>query len=120
MNQKESLLPRERSARQRVTELMSVMESEKSQGSVLKAILHAKETKQIEGIHGRLGDLGAIDGKKIFLFLYILFIQEIWFVSVEELFGSSSHICLVGCGFHSSYTFYCNLPFHDYTYVCSL
>lgn len=77
MNQQESLIPRERSARQRVTELMSVMESEKSQGSVLKAILHAKVTKQIEGIHGRLGDLGAIDGKRIFLFLYILCIQEI-------------------------------------------
>lgn len=38
---------------------------EKSQGSVIKAILQAKESKQIEGIHGRLGDLGAIDGEKL-------------------------------------------------------
>lgn len=39
------------------------MDSEKSQGSVLKAILKAKENNQIEGIYGRMGDLGAIDGK---------------------------------------------------------
>lgn len=38
------------------------MDSEKSQGSVLKAILQAKESNQIEGIYGRMGDLGAIDG----------------------------------------------------------
>ncbi|MCD9644270.1 Structural maintenance of chromosomes protein 4 [Datura stramonium] len=37
------------------------MESEKSQGSVLKAIMHAKEANVIDGIHGRMGDLGAID-----------------------------------------------------------
>ena len=39
------------------------MDSEKSQGSVLKAILQAKESNQIEGIYGRMGDLGAIDGQ---------------------------------------------------------
>lgn len=39
------------------------MDSEKSQGSVLKAILHAKESNRIQGIYGRMGDLGAIDGK---------------------------------------------------------
>ncbi|XP_034707420.1 structural maintenance of chromosomes protein 4 [Vitis riparia] len=53
----------EQAARQKVTELMSLMESEKSQGSVLKAILEAKESNQIEGIYGRMGDLGAIDAK---------------------------------------------------------
>lgn len=52
----------EQAARQKVAELLSVMESEKSQGSVLKAILQAKESKEIDGIYGRLGDLGAIDG----------------------------------------------------------
>lgn len=44
---------------------MSLMESEKSQGSVLKAILQAKESNQIEGIYGRMGDLGAIDGETV-------------------------------------------------------
>lgn len=59
----ESLIPLEQAARQKVTEIMSVLESEKSQGSVLKAILQAKESKEIIGICGRLGDLGAIDGE---------------------------------------------------------
>lgn len=39
------------------------MDSERSQGSVLKAILQAKELNRIEGIYGRMGDLGAIDGE---------------------------------------------------------
>ena len=39
------------------------MEAEKSQGSVLKAILQAKEMSEIKGIYGRMGDLGAIDGE---------------------------------------------------------
>jgi len=43
--------------------MKSVLDSEKSQGSVLKAVMKAKETGQIEGIYGRMGDLGAIDGK---------------------------------------------------------
>ncbi|XP_031491407.1 structural maintenance of chromosomes protein 4 [Nymphaea colorata] len=59
----ESLIPLEQAARQKVAELHSALESEQSQGSVLKAILQAKETKQIDGIYGRLGDLGAIDAK---------------------------------------------------------
>lgn len=58
----ESLIPLEQAARQKLTEIKSVLESEKSQGSVLKAILHAKQSKEVEGIYGRLGDLGAIDG----------------------------------------------------------
>ena len=48
------MIPLEQSARQKVAELKSVLDSEKSQGSVLKAILKAKETKQIEGIYGRM------------------------------------------------------------------
>jgi structural maintenance of chromosome 4 len=43
--------------------MRGLLDTEKSQGSVVKAILHAKESGQIEGIYGRLGDLGAIDGK---------------------------------------------------------
>ncbi|KAK1259586.1 Structural maintenance of chromosomes protein 4 [Acorus gramineus] len=50
-------------ARQKVMELSTVLESERRQGSVLKAILQAKDTQQIEGIYGRLGDLGAINAK---------------------------------------------------------
>lgn len=63
IKEQDELIPLEQSARQKVAELKSVLDSEKSQGSVLKAILKAKETKQIEGIYGRMGDLGAIDGE---------------------------------------------------------
>ncbi|KAK9271730.1 hypothetical protein L1049_002093 [Liquidambar formosana] len=63
IKEQEALIPLEQAARQKVSELLSVMESEKSQGSVLKAILQAKESNQIEGIYGRMGDLGAIDAK---------------------------------------------------------
>lgn len=59
------MIPLEQAARQKLTELSSVMESEKSQGSVLKAIMHAKEANVIDGIYGRMGDLGAIDGEHI-------------------------------------------------------
>ncbi|XP_054803249.1 structural maintenance of chromosomes protein 4 [Prosopis cineraria] len=63
IKEQDALIPLEQAARQKVAELKSIMDSEKSQGSVLKAILKAKETKQIEGIYGRMGDLGAIDAK---------------------------------------------------------
>lgn len=63
LKEQEALIPLEQAARQKVGELSSVMESEKSQGSVLKAILQAKEMKEIQGIYGRMGDLGAIDAK---------------------------------------------------------
>lgn len=63
LKEQEALIPLEQAARQKVGELSSVMESEKSQGSVLKAILQAKEMKEIQGIYGRMGDLGAIDGE---------------------------------------------------------
>ena len=58
-------MPLEQVARQKVAELVSVMESERNQGSVLKEILRAKEANQIKGIHGRMGDLGAIDGESL-------------------------------------------------------
>lgn len=60
------MIPLEQAARQKVSELLSLMQSEKNQGAVLKAILQAKESNQIEGIYGRMGDLGAIDGGCIF------------------------------------------------------
>ncbi|GFY87023.1 structural maintenance of chromosome 3 [Actinidia rufa] len=63
LKEQEVLIPLEQAARQKVSELLSVMEAEKSQGSVLKAILHAKEMSEIKGIYGRMGDLGAIDAK---------------------------------------------------------
>lgn len=63
IKEQETLIPLEQAARQKVAELVSVMESEKSQGSVLKEILRAKETNRIKGIYGRMGDLGAIDAK---------------------------------------------------------
>ncbi|KAI4389054.1 hypothetical protein MLD38_001318 [Melastoma candidum] len=61
--EQEILLPLEQAARQKVVELKSVLDSERSQGSVLKAILDAKQSSRIEGIYGRMGDLGAIDAK---------------------------------------------------------
>ncbi|CAL5325060.1 hypothetical protein CsSME_00004234 [Camellia sinensis var. sinensis] len=63
LREQEALIPLEQTARQKVSELLSLMESERSQGSVLKAILQAKDTKEIQGIYGRMGDLGAIDAK---------------------------------------------------------
>ncbi|KAJ1688981.1 hypothetical protein LUZ63_013136 [Rhynchospora breviuscula] len=63
LKEEELLIPREQEARQKFTEMKTAQESEKSQSSVLKAIIQAKDTKQIEGIYGRLGDLGAINAK---------------------------------------------------------
>lgn len=63
LEEQERLIPIEQAARQKVVELSSIMESEKNQGSVLKAILQAKEANLIPGIYGRMGDLGAIDGE---------------------------------------------------------
>ncbi|KAF0923368.1 hypothetical protein E2562_006275 [Oryza meyeriana var. granulata] len=63
LKQEELLIPLEQAARQKVAEIKSTRDSEKNQGTVLKAILQAKESKEIEGIYGRLGDLGAINAK---------------------------------------------------------
>ena len=65
----ENIATQELAARQKVSELQSVVDSEKSQGSVLRALLQAKESGELPGIFGRLGDLGAIDGK---FFNYLL------------------------------------------------
>ncbi|KAG0558584.1 hypothetical protein KC19_10G039500 [Ceratodon purpureus] len=59
----ESLQAQEQALQQKVAELRSVIDAEKNQSSVVKAILQAKNSGQIEGIYGRLGDLGAIDPK---------------------------------------------------------
>ncbi|KAJ9564038.1 hypothetical protein OSB04_000004 [Centaurea solstitialis] len=63
LKEQETLMPLEQAARQKVAELKSVMETERNHGSVLKAILQAKASNAIKGIYGRMGDLGAIDGK---------------------------------------------------------
>ncbi|KZV54600.1 structural maintenance of chromosomes protein 4 [Dorcoceras hygrometricum] len=63
IREQERLTPLEQTARLKVADLLSTMESEKSHGSVLKAILQAKESNHICGIYGRMGDLGAIDAK---------------------------------------------------------
>ena len=52
LKEQEVLTPLKQTARQKVSELLSVMEAEKSQGSVLKAILQAKEMSEIKGIYG--------------------------------------------------------------------
>lgn len=69
LEEQRELVPLEQAARQRVVELSSIMESEKNQGSVLKAIIHAKEANLIPGIYGRMGDLGAIDGEHTSIFV---------------------------------------------------
>jgi len=61
--QEDSLIPLEQAARQKVAEMKTTRDSEKNQSTALKAILQAKESNEIQGIYGRLGDLGAIDGK---------------------------------------------------------
>ncbi|KAJ7970989.1 Structural maintenance of chromosomes protein [Quillaja saponaria] len=63
IKEQDALIPLEQCARQKVAELKSVLDSEKSQGSVIKSILKAKESNQIQGIYGRMGDLGAIEAK---------------------------------------------------------
>ncbi|MCO5547330.1 hypothetical protein L7F22_000778 [Adiantum nelumboides] len=61
--EEESISSLEQLARQKVAELQSLLSSEKSQGSVIKALLQAKELGELPGIFGRLGDLGAISAK---------------------------------------------------------
>ncbi|KAK9984797.1 hypothetical protein SO802_034322 [Lithocarpus litseifolius] len=62
IKEQDALIPIEQAARQKVAELKSILDTEKSQGAVLKAILQV-ESNRIEGIYGRMGDLGAIDAK---------------------------------------------------------
>lgn len=82
IEERERLIPLEQAARQKVTELASIIDSEKSQGSVLKAILQAKESNTIPGICGRMGDLGAIDGKLLglgYVFSYSCIFIILWY-----------------------------------------
>jgi chromosome segregation ATPase len=58
----------EQAARQKLVEIKSTRDSEKNQKVSLKTILQAKESNEIQGIYGRLGDLGAIDGKMYSLY----------------------------------------------------
>ena len=84
IKEQEALIPLEQAAREKFAELKSVLDSEKSQGSVLKAILQAKESKQIEGIYGRMGDLGAIDGEFSVFWLYYLLLALLIFSRFRE------------------------------------
>lgn len=89
----DSLIPLEHAARQKVAEFESTLQSEQSQGSVLKEILRAKKSKEIDGIYGRLGDLGAIDCK----FLQLNFVNIDLFVRFIYLWFLLHRIVFVGC-----------------------
>jgi structural maintenance of chromosome 4 len=61
---------KEQSMRQSVNELRAKLEDSKasskasrSQSSVLKSLMDAKKAGKVSGVHGRLGDLGGIDGR---------------------------------------------------------
>ncbi|KAK3138382.1 hypothetical protein QOZ80_5AG0368160 [Eleusine coracana subsp. coracana] len=62
LKQEELLVPMIQEARQKLTEIKSTRDYQKNQISGLKAILQAKESNEILGVYGRLGDLVAIDG----------------------------------------------------------
>eukprot|EP00727_Mastigamoeba_balamuthi_P004554 m51a1_g14097 putative structural maintenance of chromosomes protein 4 (1237) ;mRNA; f:82387-87578 len=61
--EEEELVGQIRDMRMRVEELRSASESSSSRGALHDAIRRLKDTNEIPGIHGRLGDLGAIDKK---------------------------------------------------------
>jgi structural maintenance of chromosome 4 len=50
-------------ARSNVEDAKSSMQANQSRGQVLKALMEQRDSGKIPGIHGRLGDLGAIDDK---------------------------------------------------------
>jgi structural maintenance of chromosome 4 len=50
-------------ARQKADEARSSLTSSQNQGNVLSGLMRLKESGRIEGFHGRLGNLGAIDQK---------------------------------------------------------
>ena len=50
-------------ARQKADEARASLSNSQSQGNVLNGLLRLKESGRIEGFHGRLGNLGAIDQK---------------------------------------------------------
>ncbi|KAK6537942.1 hypothetical protein TWF694_010838 [Orbilia ellipsospora] len=51
------------SSRQKADEAKAALSATQNQGNVLSGLMRLKETGRIEGFHGRLGNLGAIDGK---------------------------------------------------------
>ncbi|XHG09668.1 hypothetical protein AWENTII_012709 [Aspergillus wentii] len=51
------------SARQKADEARASLASTQNQGSVLSGLMRLKESGRIDGFHGRLGNLGAIDEK---------------------------------------------------------
>ena len=64
MGQKEPVLKNNLSgAREKADEARSSQASAKSQGQVLTGLMRLKDSGRIEGFHGRLGNLGTIDGK---------------------------------------------------------
>lgn len=65
--EQKTLINLEQAARHKVTELTSSIEIETNNRSRFRAILQAKASNTIQGIYGRLGDLGAIDGKFYFI-----------------------------------------------------
>ena len=50
-------------ARQKADEARASLSSSQNQGNVLKGLMRLKDSGRIEGLHGRLGNLGAIDEK---------------------------------------------------------
>jgi structural maintenance of chromosome 4 len=51
------------SSRGRVEERKAALHSEQNQNQVVKALMNAQKSGKLRGIHGRLGDLGAVDAK---------------------------------------------------------
>ena len=52
-----------RSARVRVEESRSSLQSSRGRGKLVEALLALKKSGRLPGVYGRLGDLGAIDDK---------------------------------------------------------
>ncbi|KAF3906498.1 hypothetical protein ABW20_dc0106805 [Dactylellina cionopaga] len=50
-------------SRQKADEAKAALSATQNQGNVLNGLMRLKETGRIEGFHGRLGNLGAIDAK---------------------------------------------------------
>lgn len=64
LNQKEPQIRSELTARrQKADEARSSFAASKTQGNVLNGLMRLKDSGRIEGFHGRLGNLGAIDAK---------------------------------------------------------
>ncbi|QDZ23825.1 structural maintenance of chromosomes protein [Chloropicon primus] len=51
------------SSRGKVEERKAALHSEQNQNQVVKALMSAQKSGHLEGIHGRLGDLGAVDAQ---------------------------------------------------------